>query len=203
MAPTFTAAPLTIDTWEDFERLTTAPGSTILSRCWCVAYRCHDVDTNPAGAAANRRLLRALVDARRPAGMLGYLDDEPVAYLSLGPREDYAPLQTSRTMGPVDDTPVWSIVCTFVVPRRRGQGIQRRLLAATIDYARSNGVRVLESYPIDKPERSSNASLWFGARSLYEKAGFREVARRSATRVVMRRTLRPPTTSVRDSADRR
>jgi len=33
--------------------------------------------------------------------------------------------------------------------------------------------------------------MFFGSRGLYERAGFREVVRRSPTRVVMRRALRP------------
>ena len=49
---------------------------------------------------------------------------------------------------------------------------------------------MLEAYPVDKAERSQDDFMFFGARSLYEQAGFREVVRRSPTRVVMRRTLR-------------
>jgi hypothetical protein len=48
---------------------------------------------------------------------------------------------------------------------------------------------VLEAYPIDKPERSHDDFMFFGSRSLYEQAGFTEVARRSSTRVVMRLAL--------------
>jgi hypothetical protein len=65
------------------------------------------------------------------------------------------------------------------------------LLAAAVDHARDNGVRLLEAYPVDKPTRSADDFMFFGSRSLYERAGFREVVRRSPTRVVMRRALRP------------
>jgi GNAT superfamily N-acetyltransferase len=71
-------------------------------------------------------------------------------------------------------------------PPFRGQGLQHRLLAAAIGYARDQGAPVLEAYPVDKPERSHDDFMFFGSRRLYEAAGFREVARRSATRVVMR-----------------
>jgi GNAT superfamily N-acetyltransferase len=94
-------------------------------------------------------------------------------------------------MKPVDDTEVWSVVCSFVAKRYRGLGLQHRLPAAAMDYARDNGVRVLEAYPVDKAERSHDHFMFFGSRSLYERAGFREVVRRSPTRVVMRRPLRP------------
>jgi hypothetical protein len=32
--------------------------------------------------------------------------------------------------------------------------------------------------------------MWFGAKSLYDRAGFREVARRKPTRPVVRKVLR-------------
>ena len=57
--------------------------------------------------------------------------------------------------------------------------------------ARDHGVRMLEAYPVDKTQRSHDEFMFFGSRSLYERAGFREVVRRSPTRVVMRRALRP------------
>ena len=67
---------------------------------------------------------------------------------------------------------------------------QHKLLAGAIDYARDKGVRMLEAYPVDKPERSHDDFMFFGSRSLYERAGFKEVVRRSPTRLVMRRGLR-------------
>jgi GNAT superfamily N-acetyltransferase len=97
-------------------------------------------------------------------------------------------------MKPVDDQDVWSIVCTYVARPYRGTGVQHRLLRAAVRYAREEGVKLLEAYPVDKPERSSDDFMFFGSRSLYERAGFTEVVRRSPTRVVMRRRLRPPTT---------
>ena len=94
-------------------------------------------------------------------------------------------------MKPVDDAEVWSVVCTYVAKEFRGQGIQHRLLAAGLDHARDHGVRLVEAYPVDKPERSHDDFMFFGSRSLYERAGFTEVVRRSPTRVVMRKRLRP------------
>lgn len=80
-------------------------------------------------------------------------------------------------------------MCSYVASAHRGQGLQRRLLTDAIAYARDHGAPCLEAYPVDKPTRSSNSSLWFGSRSVYEKAGFVEVTRRSTTRVVMRMEL--------------
>jgi GNAT superfamily N-acetyltransferase len=92
-------------------------------------------------------------------------------------------------MKPVDDAPVWSIVC-FVVPAEyRGQGVARELLRAAIAFARKRRVELLEAYPVDKPGRSSDDAMWFGPKSLYDAEGFVAVARRKPTRVVVRLPL--------------
>jgi len=46
-------------------------------------------------------------------------------------------------------------------------------------YARQQGVRLLEAYPIDKLERSHDDFMYFGSRELYVRAGFKEVVRPS------------------------
>jgi GNAT superfamily N-acetyltransferase len=142
--------------------------------------------TNPTWAD-----LEQLFDLPSGSIVRGYADGSPVGWISLGPREDYRKLARSQVMRAVDDTPVWSIVCTYVAKAHRGEGYQHKLLAAAVDYARDQGVRMLKAYPVDKPQRSYDDFMFFGSRSLYERAGFREVVRRSPTRLVMRRGLRP------------
>ena len=44
----------------------------------------------------------------------------------------------------------------------------------------------MEAYPVDKPARSNDDSMWFGAKSMYDKAGFKEVARRKPHRPIVR-----------------
>ena len=94
-------------------------------------------------------------------------------------------------MKPVDDRPVWSIVCFFVDRDAPGRGLSNRMLRAAMDYARSSGARLIEAYPVDKDERSHADDMFFGARSMFDRAGFREVARRKPARPVMRKALRP------------
>lgn len=93
-------------------------------------------------------------------------------------------------MKPVDERPVWSIVC-FVVPAEfRHQGVGKALLAGAIAYARKRGATLLEAYPVDKTGRVPDEWLWFGTKSMYDQAGFHEVARRRPGRPVVRRRLR-------------
>jgi GNAT superfamily N-acetyltransferase len=141
--------------------------------------------------------MKALVNQATVPGLIGYENGAPVAWVSLGPREDYAKLRRSPAMKPVDDRPVWSIVCFFVDREARGRGLSERMLRAALDYARSCGARLVEAYPVDKEERSHPDSMFFGAKSMYDRAGFREVARRRPTRSVVRKALRPRTSAKR------
>jgi GNAT superfamily N-acetyltransferase len=194
MSKTFTAAALTHETWADLEQLFGRPGGSIVRGCWCTYYRrSGKVSVNSSGGKDNKQQLRELAGRDTAPGLIGYINGLPVGWISLGPRDDFLKLRRSPVMKPVDDADVWSIVCTYVDKAHRGHGLQHRLLSAAIDFARDNGVRMLEAYPVDKPERSHDDFMFFGSRSLYEQAGFTEVVRRSPTRVVMRRRLRPHT----------
>ncbi|HJP66718.1 MAG TPA: GNAT family N-acetyltransferase [Actinomycetota bacterium] len=181
---TFETHPVTKDRWADLVELFDRP---IVRTCFCMYYR-KAGDTG--SGAANKRAMKKLVGGGTVPGLIGYLDGVPVAWVSLGPREGYSRLQRSPIMKPVDDRPVWSIVCFFVDREARGRGLAKRMLRAAVDYARSQGARLLEAYPVDKGERSQPDDLFFGAKSMYDAAGFREAARRKPTRPVVRKTLR-------------
>jgi GNAT superfamily N-acetyltransferase len=185
----FQARPLTPATWADLEQLFGLPGGSIVRGCWCMFYRKTGQPSGPAGAV-NKQAMCDLVDGGTVTGLIGYVDDSPAGWISLGPREDYLKLRRSPIMKPVDDAKVWSVVCSYVARPYRGTGLQHRLLAAAIDFAERQGVPILEAYPVDKAERSNDDSMFFGSRGLYERAGFAEVLRRSPTRLVMRRALR-------------
>ena len=186
----FDARPLTSETWSDLEELFALPGGSIVRGCWCMYYRrSGKVSVSGAAGVENKQQLCDLVDGGVVPGLVGFVDGTPAGWISLGPREDYAKLRRSPIMKPVDEEEVWSVVCTYVAKSFRGQGVQHRLLGGGIDYAREQGVRTLEAYPVDKPERSHDDFMFFGSRGLYEHAGFVEVVRRSPTRVVMRKAL--------------
>ena len=139
---------------------------------------------------ANRRELRGLVNSGRPPGLVGYRGRQAVGWVSIGPREDYAKLVRSPVMKAVDDKPVWSVIC-FVVPTEyRKQGVARALLAGAIEWAKKQGATLIEAYPVDKRGRCTDDSLWFGTKSMYDRAGFREVARRKPQRPVVRLKIR-------------
>ena len=53
-------------------------------------------------------------------------------------------------------------------------------LKGALAYAKKHGATLVEAYPVDKPGRSSDNSMWFGAKSMYDGVGFKEVARKAA-----------------------
>jgi ribosomal protein S18 acetylase RimI-like enzyme len=185
-----TVLPLTGERWPDLETLFNAKGCSMARGCWCMYYRrSGSRGALPSGtthAQANRAELKALVDAGKPPGLIGYRGKVPVGWVSLGPREEFAKLVRSPVMKAVDDEPVWSIICFVVPPEHRGQGVARGLLTGAIAYAKEHGATLLEAYPVDKPFRSHSDSMWFGAKSMYDAAGFSEVARRKPQRPIVR-----------------
>jgi len=196
--------PLTPERWPDLEAIFNARGCSVARGCWCMYYR-SGRKPPPAGMTRkerNHRDLKRLARADPPAGLIGYRGKVPVGWISLGPREDFKTLERSIVMKPVDAERVWSIVC-FVVPSEfRGQGVAKALLGAAIAYARKRRVKLLEAYPVDKPGRRADQELWFGTKSMYDAAGFEEVARRRPARPVVRLTVAsssPPRRRARSS----
>ena len=113
-----------------------------------------------------------------------------MAWCSVAPREDYESLNRSRVLKPIDDTPVWSIVCFFVTRGYRGHGIGLPLIKAAVGYAKQNGARVIEAYPtVPRKGELPPVSSFMGIPSLFERAGFVECARPSASKVILRRYL--------------
>jgi GNAT superfamily N-acetyltransferase len=181
----FEAHPVTKKRWPDLVELFDRP---VVRTCFCMYFR--KTGTGTGVGAENRRAMKSLVDGGNVPGLIGYEDGVPVAWVSLGPREDYPKLRRSPVMKPVDDRPVWSIVCFFVDRSVRGKGLADRMLRAAVDHARAHGARLVEAYPVDAHERKDPDEMFFGAKSMYDRAGFKEVARRRPTRTVVRRALR-------------
>jgi len=180
--------PATPDRWPDLERLFGERGAC--GGCWCMAWRLSHAAYERNKGSSNKRAFKKIVTSGDVPGLLAYADDEPVGWCSVAPREVFSFLERSRVLEPVDDKPVWSVSCLFVLRPYRGRGISLRLLKAAIDFARSQGAPAVEGYPNDPDAKMPDAFAWTGLASAFRKAGFSEVARRSSHRPIMRRNLR-------------
>lgn len=180
--------PVTPERWPDFERLFGERGA--YAGCWCMWWRLTRSQFAEQTGEANRRAMKAIVDSGEVPGILAYADGEPAGWCSLAPRERFASLERSRTLKRVDDQPVWSVVCFFVARPYRRRGLMAGLLAAAIEYAKDNGARMIEGYPIEpKAAGLSRFDGYTGVVSAFRQAGFVEVQRRSEGRPIMRRSI--------------
>jgi len=181
----FEALPLVTERWHDLEILFEQPGAP--DDCWCMWWRIQKKQFIAQSGQGNKDAMKALVDSGVVPGLIGYIDGQPAGWISVAPREDFPRMKRSKILKAVDDQPVWSIVCFFIDKAFRKQGVSLLLLRAAVDYAMKNGATIVEGYPIDFRDHScSDDDAYYGAQSIYEKAGFEEVVRRSPTRSVMR-----------------
>lgn len=177
--------PLTAKNWADLERLFGPRGAC--AGCWCMWYRLSRSAWEKQKGEGNRRAFQKLVTTGVPAGVLAYLDNEPVGWCAVAPRKDYVRLAGSRLLKPVDDQPVWSVTCFYVAKSHRRSGLTEQLLRAAVAYARKYRGKIVEGYPHDRAAGEvPDAFAYTGFFSAFRKAGFKEVARRSAQRPIMR-----------------
>lgn len=181
--------PLTAGRWPDLERLFGERGAC--GGCWCMWWRLTRSEWERNKGTPNKAAFRRLADSGTPLGVLAFLDGQPIGWCAVGPRETLPSLGRSRVLAPVDDQPVWSITCFFVARPYRRRGVALRLLKAAVAYAGSQGARIVEGYPTETRQSSvPDVFAFMGPVSLFQKAGFREVARRSKNRPFMRKMVR-------------
>jgi len=183
-----TIHPLTPDRWGDLEALFGPRGAC--GGCWCMTWRLPRKQFDQQKGEGNRAAFREIVRSGQVPGLLAYLDDGPVGWVAVAPRDRFPVLQRSRVLAPVDDLPVWSVTCFFIQRRHRGQGVAAALLAAALDFARQHGATMVEGYPT--PVRSGkmpDAFAWTGTESLFAAAGFQVAARRGTGKAVWRRAV--------------
>lgn len=185
----FTWKPLTPATWKDFETLFGANGGC--AGCWCMWWRIPNKEWTQNKSAGNHAAMKTLVESGVAPGLLGYIDDKVVGWVSVGPRSEFSRLNNSKVLAPVDDLPVWEIVCFFTYKTQRRQGLMTLLAQAAIEYARRHGAVIVEGFPYEGlPGKKFTAlSNYTGVTSVFKRLGFVEVVRRSETRPIMRLDL--------------
>jgi len=180
--------PLTPERWADLEKLFGKRGAC--GGCWCMWWRLKRSEFELQKGEGNRRAMKRVVDSGEIPGILAYAKSQPIAWCSVAPREAYPTLERSRTLKRVDDEPVWSIVCFFVAKPFRGKGTTGKLLRAAIEHVQKQDGKIVEGYPVEPKEgRIPDAFAYMGLASVFRKAGFVEVVRRSETRPIMRHVI--------------
>lgn len=185
-------APLTSEHWLDLEALFGKQGAVM--GCWCMYWRLPRKDWDAARGTRAKALFKRRVVEGPPPGVLAFNGDDAVGWLQICPRADAPQWNGARRVSaPIEesdanDPGVWSANCFFVAKRARGQGVGSALLEGGIAFARKSGARSIEACPIDGG--ASAGAAYVGRTALFERMGFKEVARRKANRPLMRLELR-------------
>jgi GNAT superfamily N-acetyltransferase len=182
--------PLTKKRWPDFEKLFGAHGA--YGGCWCMYWRETRAEFAARQGEGNRKAMKKIVNSGQVPGILAYAGGEPVGWCSLGPRGDFPSLNRSHVLKPLDELPVWSIVCFYIAKGHRGKGLAEDLVRAAVGYAKLKGGKIVEAYPTEPRGRSlAPVSSYMGVPSVFLRAGFIECARPSKCKTVMRYYISP------------
>ncbi|GFP76374.1 GNAT family N-acetyltransferase [Clostridium fungisolvens] len=171
--------------WEDFELLFGERGAC--GGCWCMSWRLKKSEFERGKGEFNKNSMKDIVYRGKPVGVLAYVDDNPIGWCAIAPREVYKRLESSRVLKRIDDKPVWSISCLFIAKDFRRKGISTELIKGAIEYAKLNEVNIVEAYPVvPYGNNVPDAFLWTGVPVAFEEAGFTVVERRSKWKPMLR-----------------
>ena len=167
--------PVDKNNWKDFETLFKSKGAP--SYCWCMAWRMTKDELKHNNSASRKKFIKQRVWSKTPIGLLAYIDDEAIAWCSIAPRETYQRLGGDERL-----EGVWSIACFFIKKEHRDQGLIDVLIENAKKYARKNGAKYLEAYPVDP---DSPSYRFMGFIKTFEKADFDFVKKAGTRRNVM------------------
>ena len=198
MTPEVTVVPANEASWEDLQAVFGTRGDS--SRCYCQRFKMQPRESwASVGAEELAFRLRQQTDCGHPesgttSGLVAYLDGEPVGWCAVEPRSTYPRLLLKtrvpwegRAEDKTDDS-VWAVTCFVTRPGFRRRGVSYALARVAVDFAREQGARALEGYPmITKPGQAVTlpGELHVGSRSIFDPAGFAEVSHPTPRRVVM------------------
>ena len=154
--------------------------------CSCMRWRMRSTEYQKSTKEIRAGKLSQMVSAGLPVGVLAYAGDEPVGWCSIAPRESYEALERCKALPRVDHAGVWSVVCFFVDRRFRHRQLTLGLLKAGLDYARSQGAKIVEAYPV---EPGSRLYTYMGSPATFRKAGFQDVTPKGQPRKTVRCAL--------------
>ncbi|MEQ1900436.1 MAG: GNAT family N-acetyltransferase [Devosia sp.] len=182
MADRLAFKPVTPALWADFEALFGGPGGP--KACWCMVWRATPVEGRESKGPARKLQMQGRILAGATVGLLGYLDGEPVAWVSIAPRETYRKFGgPATTTGEV----IWSLACMYLRRKLRGAGYGTELIEAAKTYARDHGATVLEATPVDPTSPSYH---FMGLVPAFGRLGFEKIGTAGTRRHVMRLRLK-------------
>ncbi len=193
----YSTKELTADTLPDFERLFETHPAPGAFQCWCLYNHrsrplpeSKKLHSRVKRAARNRQQRRELVENGCSHGILVYAKGKPVGWCQYGPKEELPRIDNNRgyrrLAAELGMNRLWRITCFVVDNRYRKRGVASAALKAALEVIRKEGGGHVEAYPIT---RWGAYAEYRGTVSMFQKEGFKIVARFGKSNVVMRRTI--------------
>lgn len=184
-----TSKPLTPNTWPAFARLVEKHDG-IFGGCWCISFHLEPGETR-RGAAAYRKMKKALVWGGRAHAALVFDGQRAVGWCQFGPTEELPNIRSKKAYEEgMGSPPDWRITCFFVDREHRGEGIASFALGEALREITRLGGGKVEAYPEDYTgQKVSNSFLCSGTLGMFEKAGFKKTRKIAMHRWVVTRRL--------------
>jgi GNAT superfamily N-acetyltransferase len=167
--------PVTETNWNDFETLFKSKGAP--GYCWCMAWRMTTEELKHNNSKSRKRFIKQRVSSGVPIGLLAYIDNDAIAWCSIAPRHTYQRLGGDESL-----ENVWSIACFYIKREHRDKGLINVLIENAKKYAKKNGAKYLEAYPV---EPDSPSYRFMGFVNTFEKSHFNFVKKAGKRRHVM------------------
>ena len=146
-----------------------------------------------AAGQPNRKSLRKLITGNKAHGILAFDDDTPVGWCSFGLRTEFPRTETVKAYHREDIGNVWSINCFYIEKNYRKSGVSELLLAAAVKAIKKRKGKLIEGYPTPLTKEGKQlpaAFVYTGPEVIFQRAGFKEIQRLSASRPLYRLALK-------------
>jgi GNAT superfamily N-acetyltransferase len=170
-----TTKPVDKSNWADFEMLFESKGAP--GYCWCMVWRMTKDELKQNNPVCRKEFIRQRVFSGIPVGLLAYVNEQPIAWCSVAPRDTHERLGGDESLDKV-----WSVTCFFIKKEFRKKGLTDFLLQMALKYAKKNGAKYVEAYPV---ETTSPSYRFMGFINTFEKAGFKFIKKAGTRRHVM------------------
>lgn len=187
-ASKFLVHPLTPSRWADVEDLF-GPEKGANSGCWCMWPRLMAKDFRALSRDKRKKAFRSCVATGPVPGLLLYENGMAIGWVAVSPRAEvirFAKAKTSALEPEKDPEKHYAITCFYVRTGHRKRGLMSDLAKAAIDYARKKKAAAIDVCPIDTDKPLMWGEGFVGIVSVFRELGFKEVARRSPRRPLMR-----------------
>ena len=183
---------LSTKTYADFTELALKQGG-----CWCIYYQ----RPRPVGRGLpigewgkiNRRDKAKLVREGVSHAILVYDGEKPVGWCQYGPSDELPRIDAGRNYrraAPAVTGRLWRITCFYVDRQYRGRGVSKEALRSALASIAEQGGGTVEAYPVVSPRMAAVPEWrWFGTPTMFEKEGFRSIARRGTSGVLVRKVV--------------